>query len=543
MGGYDLSPGAVFAGYTIENGIGVGGMGSVYVARHPNLPRRVALKLLHKNLTSDDYVRARFEFEADHAARLEHPNIVAVYDRGRHRNQLWISMQYVAGTDVAQLVRDQVLPPDRALHIAYEVARGLDYAHSAGVFHRDVKPANILLADAPYPGESERVLLTDFGIAKALDDTVHLTETGMLVATLRYAAPEQIDGAEVDHRTDQYSLACTLFHLVTGAPPYPGPNPSAIMNGHLNAPVPRASAFRPGLPAAFDQVLAKGLAKKRADRYDSCVDMVDAARAALAAAEPDQTVPHRVPRTFDLDATDPDVTAFAPNSQALRVVLTDDSVLLREGIARLLQDEGIDVVGQAGDATALLELVAEHRPDVAVVDIRMPPTHTVEGIEAAITIRRDYPDTGVLLLSQYVETENVMNLLDGGAGSLGYLLKDRVADVDEFVDALNRVAAGGSAIDPDLVGRLVSRPHRGHRPLDELSAREREVLQLMAEGRSNKAISASLFLGERTVEAHVRSIFVKLELAPEPEDHRRVLAVLTHLRAAPPPVSRPHPDL
>ena len=518
MSGYDLEAGAVFAGYTVEGGIGVGGMGSVYVARHPNLPRKVALKLLHRNLTSDDYVRSRFEFEADHAARLEHPNIVAVYDRGRDEDQLWIAMQYIAGTDAAQLVKDGPLVPDRAVRIASEVAKGLDYAHRAGVFHRDVKPANILLATPSYAGESERVLLTDFGIAKALDDTVHLTTTGMMVATLRYAAPEQIDGGEVDGRADQYSLACTLFHLLTGAPPYPGPNPSAIMNGHFLGKIPKASAARRELPVAIDEVFTRALAKNREERFGSCEELAAAAQAALASDVRDE-----------LDVTLP--SGRTPQAMGLRVVLTDDSVLLREGIARLLQDEGIDVVGQAGDAEGLLKLVEEHRPDVAVVDIRMPPTHTVEGIDAAVAIRRDFPDTAVLLLSQYVETENVMNLLGGGAASLGYLLKDRVTDIDEFVDALNRVASGGSAIDPDVVGRLVSRPHRGHRPLDELSAREREVLHLMAEGRSNKAISASLFLGERTVEAHVRSIFVKLGLAPEPEDHRRVLAVLTHLRA------------
>lgn len=535
MGGFDLEPGAVFAGYTIEGVLGIGGMGSVYVARHPNLPRRVALKLLHRNLTTDDYVRARFESEADHAARLEHPNIVAVYDRGRDDNQLWIAMQYVAGTDGAEELKNGALDPARAVHIVSEVAKGLDYAHHSGVFHRDVKPANILLAESSYPGESERVLLTDFGIAKALDDTVNLTTTGMMVATLRYAAPEQIDSKPVDHRTDQYSLACTLFHLITGSAPYPGPNVAAIMNGHLSGQIPRPSDVRPSLPKAFDAVIARAMAKKPAKRYPTCGAFATAAHAALGTEtdDLDRTVATRTIRAADaeedLDETIPSSTATG--KRTLRVVLTDDSVLLREGIARLLQDEGIDVVGQAGEAQTLLEMVETLHPDVAVVDIRMPPTHTVEGIEAAVTIRQDFPDTAVLLLSQYVETENVMNLLGGGAASLGYLLKDRVSDVDEFIEALHRVASGGSAIDPDLVGRLVSRPHRGHRPLDELSAREREVLQLMAEGRSNRAIGAALFLGERTVEAHVRSIFLKLGLQPEPEDHRRVLAVLTHLRA------------
>jgi DNA-binding NarL/FixJ family response regulator len=216
----------------------------------------------------------------------------------------------------------------------------------------------------------------------------------------------------------------------------------------------------------------------------------------------------------------------------LRVAIADDSALLRRGLAALLRSEGLDVVCEAADAAQLLAGVALDRPDVAVVDIRMPPTYTTEGIQAAKTIRRDHPGTGVLLLSQYVETENAMSLLGNGAKGLGYLLKERVSDIDDFIDALHRVAAGGTAIDPELVARMVSRPHEGQQREDELTGREKDVLELMAEGRTNQAIGKTLFLGERTVEAHIRSIFLKLGLRPEPEDHRRVLAVLTYLRAA-----------
>lgn len=216
----------------------------------------------------------------------------------------------------------------------------------------------------------------------------------------------------------------------------------------------------------------------------------------------------------------------------LQVVLADDSAVLREGIAALLRDEGADVVGQAPDAHALLQLVTAHQPDIAVVDIRMPPTHTTEGIDAALTIRRAYPHTAVLLLSQYVETENVMRVFGGGAAGLGYLLKDRLADIDGFIDSLHRVAAGGTVIDPGVAGRLVSRRHRNPVALDDLSPREREILTLIVEGRSNRAIGAALFLGERTVEAHVHAIFGKLGLPPEPDDHHRVPAVLTYLRPA-----------
>jgi DNA-binding NarL/FixJ family response regulator len=215
---------------------------------------------------------------------------------------------------------------------------------------------------------------------------------------------------------------------------------------------------------------------------------------------------------------------------SLRVAIADDSALLRRGLSVLLQSEGLEVVGEAADGPQMLEVIDQRGADVAVVDIRMPPSYTIEGIKAAETLKCSYPEIGVLLLSQYVETENAMSLLKNGAKGLGYLLKERVADVDEFIDALHRVAAGGTAIDPELVTRLVARPHRGHDLKADLTGREKSVLELMAEGRTNQAIGKALYLGERTVEAHIRSIFLKLELSPEPENHRRVLAVLTYLR-------------
>jgi DNA-binding NarL/FixJ family response regulator len=214
----------------------------------------------------------------------------------------------------------------------------------------------------------------------------------------------------------------------------------------------------------------------------------------------------------------------------LRVVLADDSVLLREGIARLLEEAGVSVVAQAGDAEELLRAVREHRPDVAITDIRMPPGHSDEGLRAAEAIRAEHgTEVGVLVLSQYVETSFALRLVDDRAGGVGYLLKDRVEDLEDFADAVRRIARGGSVIDPEVVAQLVGR-RRARVPLDDLTEREREVLSLMAEGRSNQAICDRLFLAPKTIEAHIANIFSKLELLPAPDDHRRVLAVLAHLR-------------
>ncbi|MFL5925985.1 MAG: response regulator [Gaiellaceae bacterium] len=213
----------------------------------------------------------------------------------------------------------------------------------------------------------------------------------------------------------------------------------------------------------------------------------------------------------------------------MRVVIADDSVLLREGVASLLEDAGFEVVGQAGDPDELLLKVRSYEPDVAIVDIRMPPTHTDEGLRAAQAIRESYPGVGVLVLSQYVESGYALELLQGSAEGVGYLLKDRVSDVKEFAAAVKRVGEGGSALDPEVVSRLVER-RRGDDPLSQLTPREREVLELMAEGRSNQAIAERLVVTERAVEKHVTSILQKLRLPAAAEDHRRVLAVLTYLR-------------
>jgi DNA-binding NarL/FixJ family response regulator len=214
----------------------------------------------------------------------------------------------------------------------------------------------------------------------------------------------------------------------------------------------------------------------------------------------------------------------------VRVVIADDAVLLREGLVRLLAETGHDVVAAVGDGPSLVTAVLDHRPDVSIVDVRMPPSHTDEGLRAAVEARGKVPGTPVLVLSQYVEVSYADDLLADGRGGIGYLLKDRVSDVSDFLDGLARVAGGGTVLDPEVVAQLFARRRRGD-PLRSLTAREREVLGLMAEGRSNTAIARHLVVTEGAVEKHVRNIFTKLDLPPDDEQHRRVLAVIAYLKA------------
>jgi len=218
-------------------------------------------------------------------------------------------------------------------------------------------------------------------------------------------------------------------------------------------------------------------------------------------------------------------------SAPVRVVIGEDDVLMREGIARLLAEAGFEVIAQAGDADALLRRALAHRPDVVVADVQMPPGHGDDGLRAALELRRQRPETGVLVLSQYYEEEYALDLIGDRPEGVGYLLKERVGDVEAFVQAVARVAAGGSALDPEVVGRMLGR-RRAEGPLDRLSPRERDVLAAMAEGKSNQGIAAALVVTEAAVEKHVTGIFHKLELGPTPTEHRRVLAVLTYLRGS-----------
>jgi serine/threonine-protein kinase len=259
-----------FAGYTILRPLGSGGMADVYLAKHPRLPRRDALKILSEGTTADAEFRERFSREADLAATLWHPHIVAVHDRGEFDGHLWIAMDYVEGTDAARLMRERFrsgMPEQDVCAIVTAVAGALDYAHARGLLHRDVKPANILLT---HPDEDDhRILLADFGVARQLADISGITETNVAVGTVAYAAPEQLVGSNIDGRADQYALAASAFHLLTGAPPFSNPNPVAVIGQHLHAAPPRLSDYRPDL-AGLDDMFFKALAKEPADRFDRC---------------------------------------------------------------------------------------------------------------------------------------------------------------------------------------------------------------------------------------------------------------------------------
>jgi serine/threonine protein kinase, bacterial len=265
-----LSGGAKFAGYTILRQLGAGGMAEVYLALHPRLPRRDVIKVLAEAITADGEFRERFNREADLAATLWHPHIVGVHDRGEFSGQLWISMDYVEGTDAARLVKERYqdgLPVHEVCAIVQAVAGALDYAHDRGLLHRDVKPANILLTH-PEDGE-RRILLADFGVARHLGNISGITETNVAVGTVAYAAPEQLTGCNIDGRADQYALAATAFHLLTGAPPFRHSNPIAVISQHLHEDPPRLSDYRPDL-AHLDEVFFHALAKQPEDRFERC---------------------------------------------------------------------------------------------------------------------------------------------------------------------------------------------------------------------------------------------------------------------------------
>ena len=291
-----LLEGQVFAGYTIVRRLGAGGMGQVYLAQHPRLPRRDALKILPTELTANLEFRQRFNREANLAASLYHEHIVGIHDRGEYQGQLWISMDYVEGTDAAKLLRSQYpsgMPQADVVEIISAVAEALDYAHSRGLLHRDVKPANILLGSTSPAGPRRRILLADFGIARELGEISGLTATNMLVGTTAYCAPEQLQGAALDGRADQYALGCTAFHLLSGSAPFEHSNPAVVITQHLSAPPPLVGNRRIEL-AALNDVITKAMAKTPDERYASCTDFASALAAPTVTATADAASPTEV---------------------------------------------------------------------------------------------------------------------------------------------------------------------------------------------------------------------------------------------------------
>ena len=288
LSGMPLNSGEVFAGYVIQRLLGAGGMGEVYLAQHPRLPRQDALKILSLASTADSEFRARFIREAELASTLRHPHIVGVLDRGEFNGRLWISMDYVDGADAGRLIRESYsggMPEQDVSEIVTAVADALDFGHERRLLHRDVKPENILVTASD--GRRRRVLLTDFGIARRIDDVSNLTDDNVAVGTISYIAPEQLLGKPLDGRADQYALAATTFHLLTGAPPFQDSNRAVVISQHLGTPPPRISDRRPDL-AHLDAVLARALAKDPNERYPSCLDFARA----LTQQGPRRDAPH-----------------------------------------------------------------------------------------------------------------------------------------------------------------------------------------------------------------------------------------------------------
>ena len=286
-----IESGEAFAGYRIVRMLGSGGMGDVYLAQHPRLPRQDALKVLKPDVCTGPNVRGRFIREADLAATLSHPNIIGVYDRGEYLGRLWISMEFADGVDAGELIRQRYpggMPAREVAEIVTAVAAGLDYAHKRGLLHRDVKPANIMVAHLD-DAEERRIMLTDFGIARAVDDISGLTTTNMAMGTAAYCAPEQLLGEDIDGRADQYALAATAYHLLTGSQLFANSNPAVVISHHLNVAPPAVGDIRPEL-AMLDPVLARGLAKQPEDRFKRCSDF---ARAFTAQIAPAQRSPRR----------------------------------------------------------------------------------------------------------------------------------------------------------------------------------------------------------------------------------------------------------
>lgn len=417
-----LREGQAFAGYTIIRRLGTGGMGQVYLAQHPRLPRRDALKILPRALTADDEFRQRFNREADLAAGLYHEHIVGIHDRGEYEGQLWISMDYVEGTDAAKLLRTRYpsgMPKSDVVEIISAVADALDYAHSRGLLHRDVKPANILLTDAD---SRRRVLLADFGIARELGDISGLTATNMLVGTTAYCAPEQLQGSDLDGRADEYALGCTAFNLLTGSAPFHHSNPAVVITQHLSTPPPHLSEHRPEL-ADLDGAIAKALAKKPDDRYPTCADFAAALGSQLdtAAAEVAAGPTEVIPAPTEVIAAPDGASPTSPKARGgRRVPATVIAALVAVALIAVGAYAGVRMLGaRANNQNGASSAPAAPPPGNAVPpsgNAVAPPRNAVA--PPAITLSRQITDqSGVLTPLEHAAVDRALTKLYNGRGT------------------------------------------------------------------------------------------------------------------------------
>ncbi|MCW2687967.1 MAG: Serine/threonine-protein kinase pknK [Mycobacterium sp.] len=514
------------AGFEDAREIGFGGFGAVYCCQQRSLDRTVAIKVLTTDLDPDNL--ERFLREQRAMGKLSgHPNIVNIFQVGATKSgRPYIVMQYHSRGSLTARIRDAgPLRWEEALHIGVKVAGALESAHRLGTLHRDVKPANILLTDY---GEPQ---LTDFGIARIAG--AFETRTGVVTGSPAFTAPEVLQGQAPGPPADVYSLGATLFCALTGHAAFERRSGEQVVAQFLRVTrEPAAELHGVQVPDDVRAAVEHAMAGSPGDRPATAAQIGDELRRAQrrnGLATDDMAVPGDTGADRRGARSPATVAVAGPVDAPVRVVVAEDDVLLREGLASLLDRSGFDVVGQAGDGAQLLGLVRDKTPELVVTDIRMPPSNTTEGLDAARVIRDELPDTAILVLSAHVDVEHAMELLASGR-SIGYLLKSRVTDVADFIDTLQRIARGASVVDPALVQELVSARRRDD-PLADLSAREQEVLALMAEGRSNAGIAHRLWVTGGTVEKHVRSILTKLDLPETGDDHRRVLAVIAFLEA------------
>lgn len=380
-----LGAGQEFAGYTVVRRLGAGGMGEVYLAQHPRLPKQVALKLLGASISNYPTFRERFLREADLSSRLWHPHIVGVQDRGEEGDQLWIAMDYVDGEDAAELLSRKFpagMPKELVVSIVSAVASALDHAHQHDLLHRDVKPANILLTNIDDP-QNRRILLTDFGIARESGEVSGLTQTNMTLGTVAYAAPEQLMGSDIDGRADQYALAATAYHLLTGFPMFPQTNPVAVIGHHLNSPPPGLATTRPEL-ASLDPILSVALAKNPSDRFARCADFADALAEQIAnagsagasyAATAEAPIPPRI-----VSSPVPDSLGENRNGPALRRALLWGGALalgLITAVAVFTFGKRVGGPDSSAAPTSAPTVVSSSLPSTSTVTVSVLPPSTV----------------------------------------------------------------------------------------------------------------------------------------------------------------------